>query len=193
MRAADDRERSAPPPPAKEGEKQSDVKVIDRLKYRMDGEGFYDDRRRHLFVVPVRGQERGPARQLTFGDYNESAPAWSPDGRTLAFASARHADRDFDNKGDIWTIAIGAAGDVPAEPCQVTRTTGPCAGPVFSPDGRTIAYTGHDNAPDSGPTTITGLWLVPADGSAPPQNLVAGLDRPIGIRHRHRRALWHAG
>jgi dipeptidyl aminopeptidase/acylaminoacyl peptidase len=180
VRAADDRERSAPPPPTKEGEKQSDVKVIDRLKYRMDGEGFYDDRRRHLFVVPVRGQERGAARQLTFGDYNESAPAWSPDGRTLVFASARHADRDFDNKGDIWTIAIGAAGDVPAEPQQVTRTTGPCAGPVFSPDGRTIAYTGHDNAPDSGPTTITGLWLVPTDGSAPPQNLVAGLDRPIG-------------
>lgn len=173
VRAEDDRQRDAPAA----GAPKSDVKVIDRLKYRMDGEGYYDDRRRHLFVVPVRDQERGPARQLTFGDCNESQPAWSPDGRTLAFVSARHDDRDYDNKSDVWTIA---ADESFAAPRRVTRTTGPCAGPVFSPDGRAIAYTGHDNAADSGPSTITGLWLVPADGSAPPRNLVDGLDRPVG-------------
>jgi dipeptidyl aminopeptidase/acylaminoacyl peptidase len=179
VRAADDRDREVPPPPAAPHGRPSDVKVIDRLKNRMDGEGFYDDRRRHLFVVPVRGQERGAARQVTFGETNEGAPAWSPDGRTLAFVSARHADRDFDNKSDIWTIAV-SDDEAVAEPWRVTRTTGPCTGPVFSPDGRQIAYTGHDNVPDSGPSTITGLWVVPADGSAEPRNLTAALDRPVG-------------
>jgi dipeptidyl aminopeptidase/acylaminoacyl peptidase len=181
VRAADDRDRAEPPPVLKEdGTPQSDVRVVERLKHRLDGEGFYDDRRRHLFVVPVRDQERREARQITAGDLNESAPAWSPDGRTLAFVSARHDDRDFDNRGDVWTVAVGTDDDASGEPRRVTRTTGPCAAPTFSPDGRWIAYTGHDNAPDSGPTTITGLWVVPADGSAAPRNLTAALDRPVG-------------
>ncbi|HEY8599632.1 MAG TPA: S9 family peptidase [Thermomicrobiales bacterium] len=179
VRAADDRDRSEPPAPEEPGAKKSDVRVIDRLKNRMDGEGFYDDRRRHLFVVPVQGQERGVAQQLTGGDCNESQPTWAPDGQSLAFVSARHDDRDYDNKSDIWTIALGAD-DAPTGPRRVTRTTGPCAGPTFSPDGAMIAYTGHDNAPDSGPSTITGLWLVPPDGSAAPRNLTAALDRPAG-------------
>ncbi|CAA9558785.1 MAG: Acylamino-acid-releasing enzyme [uncultured Thermomicrobiales bacterium] len=178
VRAADDRDRDEPTPPTEEGRKKSDVRVIDHLKNRLDGEGFYDDRRRHLFVVPVRGQERGVARQVTAGECNENVPAWSPDGQTLAFVSARHADRDYDNKSDIWTISVGDDGV--AEPRRVTRTTGPCSGPVFSPDGATIAYTGHDNAPDSGPSTIAGLWVVPTDGSAAPRNLTAAIDRPVG-------------
>lgn len=181
VRAAADRDRDISPVPTEDGAKASDVRVLDRLKNRLDGEGFYDDRRRHLFVVPVRAQERGSARQLTFGEMNESQPAWSPDGQTLAFVSARHADRDYDNKSDVWTIAVGeGADDAPAAPRRVTRTTGPCAAPVFSPDGAQIAYTGHDNAPDSGPTTLTGLWVVPTDGSAAPRNLTAALDRPVG-------------
>lgn len=181
VRAADDRDR---PPTAAPFElvpgKPSDVKVIDRLKYKMDGEGYYDDRRRHLFVAALRGQERGEVRQITFGGSNESAPAWSPDGRTLAFVSARHTDRDFDNRSDVWTVATDATADAPAEPRCVTRTTGPCATPVFSPDGYWIAYTGHNNDARYGPSTITGLWLVPADGSAEPRNVAAALDRPIG-------------
>ncbi len=179
VRAVDDRDRSEPSAPEEPGTKKSDVKVIDRLKHRMDGEGFYDDCRRHLFVVPVREQERGVATQVTGGDYNESQPTWAPDSRSLAFVAARHNDRDYDNKSDIWTIAVGD-GAMPAEPRRVTRTTGPCSGPTFSPDGTTIAFTGHDNAPDSGPSTITGLWLVPTAGSAAPRNLTAALDRPIG-------------
>ncbi|MFN8512807.1 MAG: hypothetical protein U0841_09520 [Chloroflexia bacterium] len=157
--------------------KKSDARLIQKLKYKMDGEGFYDDRRRHLFVAELRGQERGEVRQITFGECNESQPARSPDGTRLAFVSARHDERDRDNKSDIWTIAVDEEG---AEPQRVTRTTGPCEEPQFSPDGYWIAYTGHDNAPDSGPGTISGLWVVPADGSAPPRNIAAKLDRPVG-------------
>ncbi len=187
VRAADDagrgatgdgREAGGKAPGGTDGAaRQSDVRVIDRLKFKLDGEGLLDDRRRHLFVVPVRGQERGEARQMTFGDCNEGMPAWSPDGRSLAFVSARHEDRDFDNRSDIWIVA---ADDAPGEPRRVTRTAGPCAMPVFAPDGQSLAYVGHDNRPEYGPTTLDGLWVVPADGCAPPRNLTAALDRPVG-------------
>ncbi len=180
VRAEDDRDRPASTDlvdvPALIG-KKSDARVIDKLKYKMDGEGYYDDRRRHLFVVALQGQGRGETRQITFGEYNEGQPTWSPDSKTLAFVSAQHDERDRDNRGDVWTVAVG---DADAQPQRVTRTTGPCAGPSFSPDGYWIAYTGHDNSPEHGPSTITGLWLVPADGSAAPRNLAAALDRPVG-------------
>jgi dipeptidyl aminopeptidase/acylaminoacyl peptidase len=180
VRAEDDRDR-APSSDMVDVEaltgKKSDARLIQKLKYKMDGEGFYDDRRRHLFVAALRGQERGEVRQITCGELNESQPGWSPDGKRLAFVSARHDERDRDNKSDVWTIAVDEEG---AAPQRVTRTTGPCEEPQFSPDGYWIAFTGHDNAPASGPGTISGLWVVPADGSAPPRNIAAKLDRPVG-------------
>src|SRR5689334_23318087 len=44
--------------------------------------------RSHLWLVPAAG---GNPRQLTFSERGESAPSWSPDGKSLAFLSARGA------------------------------------------------------------------------------------------------------
>ena len=39
-----------------------------------------------LWLVPYRG---GRPRRLTHGQWSDTAPAWSPDGRTIAFLSDR--------------------------------------------------------------------------------------------------------
>ena len=67
----EERERSKPP------------RIIDVLKYRSNGTGFVYDRPRQVFVV---GADGGAARQLTDAPFDHQYPAWSPDGRWLAFA-----------------------------------------------------------------------------------------------------------
>ncbi len=72
----------------------------------------------------------------------DSAPAWSPDGRTIAFESDSDAgganpERDM----EVWTM--GADG---SDPVQLTRNALHDEGPAWSPDGTMLAYTtGPDN------------------------------------------------
>ncbi|MGH8058597.1 MAG: DPP IV N-terminal domain-containing protein, partial [Candidatus Entotheonellia bacterium] len=154
--------------PEREEERQQSkpVRVITALKYKANGEGFIYDRRPHIFVISVDG---GEPRQLTEGDFADADPAWSPDGRLLAFTSARHADRDYDNASDIWVVPMQGG-----EPRRVTDTAGPVGQPTFSPDGRTIAYLGHRYPNESGRNRR--VFTVPVEGGEP-TGLTMDLDR----------------
>jgi len=81
-----------PPEREEDRQKSKPARVITTLKYRWNGEGFTYDRRRHVFVVAAAG---GPARQLTDGEWDDTDPAWSPDGRIIAFRSPRAATSPF--------------------------------------------------------------------------------------------------
>jgi len=87
---------------------------ITRLQYKLDDVGWTADRPRHLFVVPADGS--GAPRQVTDGDFEDSSPAWSPDGSTIAFVSARHPDWDLELCADVYLVATpaGAAGTASA-------------------------------------------------------------------------------
>lgn len=113
-------------------------RVITTLKWRLDGIGAFDGRRPHVFVVDLEG---GKSTQVTRGDWDDDAPAWSPDGRSLAFVSDRRKQRhDEQLRSDLWVVAATGG-----KARRVTRARGSAAFPVWSPDGRSIAFIGGEH------------------------------------------------
>src|SRR5690606_41204955 len=68
--------------------------------------------------------------------YDHSGPDWSPDGRLLAFASARHEGRDTDLVSDVWTCAPDGTGLR-----RITRNDLVAYAPRFTPDGASVVFT----------------------------------------------------
>jgi dipeptidyl aminopeptidase/acylaminoacyl peptidase len=159
--------------PVRGSRDDSDVRAISRVRYKQDGEGFWDGRWKQVFAVPAGG---GEVRQITQDDCDHLWPAWSPDGARIAYTANPDADADFTNVVDIWTVAVSDAGAT-ASPRRLTRGPGPAQSPAWSPDGLRIAYVAHDNS--CWGATNWGVWTVPAEGGEP-RCLTAALDRSVG-------------
>jgi dipeptidyl aminopeptidase/acylaminoacyl peptidase len=152
-------------------------RIVERLHFRQDRVGFMENGFTHLFVVPAEG---GTPRQLTEGDWNVgarfdalSSPVtfdWTPDGRTIVIEGLNAPDNDFRYRDsdilalDVETRAVR----------RLTTRRGNWQDPSVSPDGRLIAYAGHDSTDFSYQTSA--LWVMSADGSGA-RALTAELDR----------------
>ncbi len=147
-------------------------RVVDRLSYRVDGGGYRREGFTHIFITSV--EEDKEARQLTDGDFDDGAPAWSPDGCTIAFAAIRKPDADY-ALGDSEIYVVPAAG---GEPKALTDRRGPDTSPSWSPDGKRIAYLGNDEKMAS--YSITRLYVMNADGSGKREITPADFDRSVG-------------
>ena len=157
-------------PQPKPGPDASDVRVISRLRYKQDGEGFWDGRWKQVMVVAAGG---GGAAAVTGEACDHTNPAWSPDGRWIAYAANPEPDADLTNVTDIWIVPAEGGGP----PRRLTRGIGPAGQPAWSPDGARIAYVGHDNACRQ--ATNSQLWLVSTAGGEP-ACLTRAFDRSIG-------------
>jgi dipeptidyl aminopeptidase/acylaminoacyl peptidase len=155
-----------------------------RLNYKLDNVGWTGDRRQHVFVVAADGS--GEPRQLTSGEFEHSAPAWSPDAKRLAFVSARGEDWDLSLATDVFV----ARADGREEPTRLTASTGGCDFPVWSPDGEEIAFLythGTMDWPRHGQVAI-----VPAGGGEM-RLLTKQLDRQCAPYPPLRAPIWQNG
>ncbi len=113
--------------------------VTGRYQFKEDYTGYLTSRRRHLYVVDAAS---GQATLLTPGDHDEGAPAWSPDGKLVAYVTKRGADPDRTLNFDIYVIEPRAG----ASERQLTTWPGADldpdwdAKPAWSPDSKRIAY-----------------------------------------------------
>jgi len=115
--------------------------VYDHLLYRHWNE-WSDGTRSHLFVVTAKG---GTPRDLTPGWKYDVPPfsvggpdevAFSPDGRELCFTANTDAHAEISTNADLFLVPV----DGSAAPRRITTNPGFDGEPVYSPDGRWIAY-----------------------------------------------------
>ena len=146
-------------------------RVVEKLQYRRDGQGFTTDNISHVFIVPADG---GTARQLTHGEYGVGALELSPDGKTVIFSSGpRTEDAEYAwRESDIYSVDL-ATGNVK----QLTTRSGPDNNPSISPDGKLVAYTGYDMTTDT--WVDSRMYVMGIDGSGS-RILTKDLDRSPG-------------
>ena len=132
--------RDPDPEAPKDGKKSDDKKtakpiVIDRYHFKQDVAGYLGLRRTHLFLFDLATKK---AEALTSGAFDDRQPAWSPDGRLVAFVSKREGqDPDRGQNSDVFVIEARAG----AEPRKLTTSPGDDNGPLdWSPDGTRLAY-----------------------------------------------------
>jgi Tol biopolymer transport system component len=110
----------------------------------------------HLYTLDLPG---GKPQRLTSGNAREFQPAWSPDGKSVAYVTWSSEG------GQLWKVS--AAGGTPQ---QLSKSLAVYSNPAWSPDGTKIvalrgnAYDRENSEFDGGQTANADLVWIPADG-----------------------------
>ena len=168
-------------PEKKEKEKKTvPPLVIDRLFFKKDIDGYLTQRYSHLQLLDLATRKVAP---LTSGKHNDVWPAWSPDGKEIAFVTKRGDDPDRTQNWDVWIVAAEVGGK------ERQVTTSPEAdpdpeldsAPAWSPDGKWIAYI-HGGDPKKIEYAVHSLAIIPGAGGQA-KILTETLDRNLVQPH----------
>jgi dipeptidyl aminopeptidase/acylaminoacyl peptidase len=141
-------------------------RLVERLHFRQDRQGFTEPGYVHLFTVPAEG---GTPRQLTQGEWNVGYRfdqlagnvgwSWTPDGRTIVVEGLQDPEADLRYRdSNLYAVDVASA-----SLRRLTPERGTWRQPVVSPNGRWIVYTG---APFVAQTyRAEGMYLMALDGS----------------------------
>jgi dipeptidyl aminopeptidase/acylaminoacyl peptidase len=126
-----DKEREASPVKAR---------LLDKLMFR-HWNAWKDGKRSHVFVVPSEG---GTPKDLTSGDsdappFSLGGPddyVFSPDGKELCFVRNDDLHEAISTNSDLFVVPV----DGKTTARKLTRNPAADSSPIYSPDGKTIAY-----------------------------------------------------
>lgn len=163
----------------KEGERESDVRVVTRAAYRSNGGGYADpDRHTHIWTirVPGDGEPAEPARQVTRGEFDEQGFVWAPDGKRIYFTSNR-VEESYYHPQDSDLYAVPAAGGDIVKIASIEGTIGALSP---SPDGTRLAFIGSPHGKPLRSFNQADLFITGAAPGSTPKNLTAAYDFQIG-------------
>jgi len=150
--------------------------VIDRYHYKQDIEGYLlSNRHTYIYLLDLATKK---TERLTTGKTDEVEPAWSPDGRWIAYLDDHSPDPDRDEGSHVFIAE--------AKPSSVERQVTPNSSRdqrshlQWSPDGKRVMFIEGDEKKFAA-YNMPHLATVPADGSAAPSRLppIEDLDRGI--------------
>jgi dipeptidyl aminopeptidase/acylaminoacyl peptidase len=168
------------PDSGKDGGSKARPIVVNRYQFKADGDGYLGGQHTHLYLLGIADHKVEP---LTSGDFDDLLPAWSPDGKTIAFVTKRGEDPDRTDNWDVYAIeprpgavarALTTSTNADNQPDWESTIS-------WSPDSKWVAYL------QGGPDkliyyAIHNLAIVPAAGGAP-RVLTPNLDRnPLSPR-----------
>ncbi|ADU30604.1 S9 family peptidase [Evansella cellulosilytica] len=172
--------------------KKNEVKVISRFTYRFDGQGYFGHGNNHVFITAVPNQItpnfKAQGIQITTDDYDYSAPSLSPNNEYLVVCARKSKEADYEQKNDLWIIHLKTKKNY-----LLYDAPGPTSSPNWSPCGKFVSFSGHNNM--EGASTTNDLWVLQVEEftnnisreikqgpltERDAQNITRQLDRPIG-------------
>ena len=165
----------------KDDEDKSDVRIITRAVYRMNGAGYLEpDRPRHIWTVEVPNVPGEPrkAKQVTDGDFSENDTVWSRDGLQIYFTSHRVREPYYEPPHTDLYVVKAAGGAI----TRVTGLDGPIGNMALSPDGTRMAFAGANDIGKDGVQrsySQPDLFITSLQPGSTPKNLTTDYDYDI--------------
>ena len=164
----------AEPPPADPDAKkrwEQRPRHVTKAQYKADGQGYTFDARTHLFIVDLK---TGAAKQITDGDCEDRAEAWSPDGARIAWSRTRGGLTEY-NWSDIHVMNADGTGAR-----QITNEAGRAISPTWSPDARAIAFYAYDEQSPWIGDPMVRPWVVAVSGG-PARPITKDFDHGVAL------------
>jgi dipeptidyl aminopeptidase/acylaminoacyl peptidase len=150
--------------------------VIDRYRYKQDGQGYLlSGRHTYIYLYDIATKKLD---RLTKSKWDESSPAWSPDGTRIAFMSNHTDDPDRDPAAQLYVVDA-TPGSTEKQLTPATTRAGRSR-PEWSFDGKWIAFLDGEER-KYGAYGMDRLALVATDGTGAPTRFKAAEDLDRGV------------
>jgi dipeptidyl aminopeptidase/acylaminoacyl peptidase len=172
-------------------EHKSDVRIITKAVYRMNGAGFVDTKdvsQLYLFYTAKVGAKPVTPWQVTAGRFAVSDFVWSPSSNDIYYTS-EHSDEPYYDlpHNEIYVLdppadaASKGQNDAPPMSTLVAKLEFGASGLTISPDGKKLAFHG-DAQPLTKPRSHQqpDMFVLDLDAKGAPKNLTANYDYEVG-------------
>jgi len=143
----------------------TDVVVVNRIWFKLNGVGMFAGKRVHLFTVKSTG---GKPKQVTKGEFDVGAYTWSPDSKEIAYVTNKSPEQDRTHIRDIYVIPAKSG-----EATKITDSIHEISSISWSKHG--IAYFGSDF--HNRGSTNTDIWVMKPNEE--PVNITKEFDRSL--------------